>query len=72
MLGKLTAEGTLTAEDMREVLSAGVSPQQVEDALAVCVAFNTTGRLADAFGFEILSPEGFEAGAKYLLKRGYR
>jgi uncharacterized peroxidase-related enzyme len=72
MLGKLTAEGTLSAGDMREVLSAGVSPQQVEDALAVSAAFNTTGRLADALGFEVLSPEGFEAGAKYLLKRGYR
>jgi AhpD family alkylhydroperoxidase len=72
MLGKLTAEGKLSAGDMREVLSAGVSPQQIEDALAVCAAFNTTGRLADAFGFELLSPEGFEAGAKYLLKRGYR
>lgn len=35
-------------------------------------AFNTTDRLADAFGFELLSPEGYEAGAKYLLKRGYR
>jgi AhpD family alkylhydroperoxidase len=72
MLGKLTAEGKLSAEDVQEVLSAGVSPQQIEDALAVCAAFNTTGRLADAFGFELLSPEGFEAGAKYLLRRGYR
>jgi uncharacterized peroxidase-related enzyme len=72
MLGKLTSAGTVSAEDMREVLTAGVSRQQVEDALAVCVAFNTTDRLADAFGFEILSPEGFDAGAKYLLKRGYR
>jgi uncharacterized peroxidase-related enzyme len=72
MLGKLTREGKVGAEDMREVLAAGVSRQQVKDALAVCTAFNTTGRLADAFGFEVLSPEGFEAGAKYLLKRGYR
>ncbi|GAA5040265.1 carboxymuconolactone decarboxylase family protein [Actinopolymorpha pittospori] len=72
MLGKLTAEGELKAEDMRAVLSAGVSPQQVVDALAVCAAFNTTSRLADAFGFELLSPEGYDAGAKYLLKRGYR
>jgi uncharacterized peroxidase-related enzyme len=72
MLGKLTAEGDVSADDMRQVLSAGVSPQQIEDALAVCVAFNTTDRLADAFGFEVLGPEGFEAGAKYLLKRGYR
>jgi uncharacterized peroxidase-related enzyme len=72
MLGKLTAEGTVSAEDMRDVLAAGVSRQQVKDALAVCVAFNTTARLANAFGFEVLSPEGFEAGARYLLKRGYR
>jgi uncharacterized peroxidase-related enzyme len=72
MLGKLTREGKVGAEDIRHVLSAGVSRQQVEDALAVCAAFNTTDRLADAFGFEVLSPEGFEAGAKYLLKRGYR
>ena len=72
MLGKLTREGKVGAGDMREVLAAGVSPQQVRDALAVCAAFNTTDRLADAFGFELLSLEGFEAGAKYLLKRGYR
>jgi uncharacterized peroxidase-related enzyme len=72
MLGKLTREGTVGVEDMREVLAAGASPQQVEDALAVCAAFNTTNRLADAFGFALLGPEGFEAGAKYLLKRGYR
>jgi uncharacterized peroxidase-related enzyme len=72
MLGELTRNGTIGAGDVREVLAAGVSPQQVEDALAVCAAFNTTGRLADAFGFDLLSPEGFEAGATYLLKRGYR
>jgi AhpD family alkylhydroperoxidase len=72
MLGKLTAEGAISAQDMRQVLAAGATPRQVEDALAVCVAFNTTARLADAFGFEMLSPAGFEAGAKYLLKRGYR
>jgi AhpD family alkylhydroperoxidase len=72
MLGKLTAEGRLDAMDMPNVLAAGVSPGQVKDALAVCAAFSVTGRLADAFGFEVLSPEGFEAGAKYLLKRGYR
>lgn len=72
MLGRLTREGKVGAEDMRDVLATGVSPQQVKDALAVCAAFNTTNRLADAFGFELLSPEGFDAGAKYLLKRGYR
>ena len=72
MLGKLTRDGTVDAGDMRDVLSAGATPQQVRDALAVCAAFNTTDRLGDAFGFAMLSPEGFEAGAKFLLKRGYR
>jgi uncharacterized peroxidase-related enzyme len=72
MLGKLTREGTVSADDIRAVLSAGVSHQQIEDALAVGFAFNTTDRLANAFAFEVLNPEGFEAGAKYLLKRGYR
>jgi uncharacterized peroxidase-related enzyme len=72
MLGKLCRQGTVGAEDMRQVLAAGVSPQQVKDALAVCAAFSVTNRLADAFGFQLLGREGFEAGAKYLIKRGYR
>jgi AhpD family alkylhydroperoxidase len=72
MLGKLTSEGTVSADDIRAVLSAGVSHEQVEDAFAVSFAFNTTDRLANAFAFDVAGPEGFEAGAKYLLKRGYR
>ncbi|WP_228001646.1 carboxymuconolactone decarboxylase family protein [Nocardia australiensis] len=72
MLGTLLRQGTVSVEDMRTVLSTGVTPQQIEDALAVCAAFDTTNRLADAFDYEVLSPAGFEAGAKYLLKRGYR
>lgn len=72
MLGTLTRTGTVGAEDMRKVLAAGVSRGQVEDALAVCAAFDTTNRLANAFGFELLSPQAYDAGARYLLARGYR
>ena len=72
MLGTLTRDGEVGAGDVREVLDAGASPEQIRDALAVCAAFNTTDRLADAFGFGLLSPEGYAAGAKFLLKRGYR
>jgi hypothetical protein len=43
-----------------------------EDALAVCFAFNTMNRLADAFEFFVPSPKAFEVGAKFLLARGYR
>lgn len=72
MLRKLTREGSVTANDMRVVLAAGASRQQIEDALAVCFSFNTTNRLADAFGFSMLEPKAFDAGAKFLLSRGYR
>jgi AhpD family alkylhydroperoxidase len=72
MLGKLTREHTVNADDMRSVLAAGASRQQIEDALAVCFSFNVISRLADAFGFFVPGPEAFEAGAKYLLARGYR
>jgi uncharacterized peroxidase-related enzyme len=71
MLDKLTRDGTVTADDMRTVLAAGVTRQQIEDALAVATAFNITNRLADAFDFEVLDKAGFDAGAKFLLKRGY-
>jgi len=72
LLGKLTREQAVNADDMLAVLSAGVSPEQIEDALAVCFAFNTTNRLADAFGFFVPGHKDFEAGAKFLLQRGYR
>ena len=72
LLGKLTREHAVNVDDMRVVLSAGVSREQIEDALAVCFAFNTTDRLADAFGFFVPGHKGFEAGAKFLLQRGYR
>jgi uncharacterized peroxidase-related enzyme len=72
MLGKLTREQTLNADDIRAVISAGASQQQIKDALAVCFSFNVIGRLADAFGFFVPPPEALEAGAKYLLGHGYR
>lgn len=72
MLGKLSSQHRVDAGDMREVLAAGASPEQIEDALAVCFAFNVIGRLADAFEFFIPSREALDAGAKYLLSRGYR
>jgi hypothetical protein len=56
----------------RAVLAAGASRQQIEDALAVCFAFNVISRLADAFGFFVPGPEAFDAGAKYLLEHGYK
>lgn len=72
LLGKLTREHSINADDIRTVIAAGATRQQIEDALAVCFSFYVTNRLADAFGFKIPSHNAFEAGAKYLLKRGYQ
>jgi hypothetical protein len=72
MLRKLTREHTIDADDIRAVLAAGVSREQIEDALAVCFTFNTIDRLADTFEFSVPGSKAFEAGAKFLLARGYR
>jgi uncharacterized peroxidase-related enzyme len=72
LLGKLARQRTVTADDMRRVLAAGVSSGQIKDALAISFAFNTTNRLADAFGFFVPDPKAFQAGARFLLRRGYR
>jgi uncharacterized peroxidase-related enzyme len=72
MLHRLTREHAVDADDMRAVLAAGASRAQIEDALAVCFAFNVMNRLADTFEFFVPEDKAFEAGAKFLLARGYR
>ena len=72
MLRKLARERTLDASDVKQVLDAGATVPKIKDALAVAFAFNTMGRLADAFGFFQPGPDAFRAGAKALLARGYR
>lgn len=72
MLRKLCTEHSVSAEDMRALLARGVSRAQVQDALAVAFAFNTVTRLAEVFGFVVPSADAMDAGAKFLLARGYR
>jgi AhpD family alkylhydroperoxidase len=72
MLRKLTRGHAVDADDMHAVLAAGVSSEQIEDALAVCFTFNTVDRLSRTFGWFVPGPKAFEAGAKFLLARGYR
>jgi uncharacterized peroxidase-related enzyme len=71
MLKKLSTEHSVDAEDMRALLAAGVSHAQIKDALAVAFAFNTIARLAEAFRFEMPTSAAMDAGAKFLLARGY-
>jgi hypothetical protein len=73
LLGKVTRDPeTVTADDMRALLAVGLTRDQIEDALDVAFAFNVITRVADTFNFEVGSPASFEAGAKMLLRRGYR
>lgn len=71
LLAKITRNEAVDPKDVRVVLAAGVSTGQLEDALAVCFAFNVINRLADAFDFARLTSQGYASGATYLLKRGY-
>ena len=72
LLRKQAQGQTLEASDMRQLLDRGVTREQIEDALAVSFAFHTVTRLADAFGFALPDPDAMDAGAKFLLSRGYR
>jgi alkylhydroperoxidase family enzyme len=72
LLGQLSREDAVSVDDIHRVLSAGVSPAQIEDALAVGLAFNITARLANAFDFDLATTAAMESGARYLLQRGYR
>lgn len=72
-LRKVTkAHGSVDASDIKALYALGVTRAQVEDALAVCWAFNVITRLADTFEFEVGPPGAFAAGAKQLLGRGYK
>lgn len=72
LLGKLTKEHTVSADDMRAVLATGATKQHIEDALAVCFCFNIIDRCADTFEFYVPGPAGFAFSAKFLLSRGYK
>lgn len=59
----------LSADDLRPMLSAGLSQAAIAEAAEVCMVFAIMNRLVDAFGFEI-GPNPAKAG-KFLFKNGY-
>ena len=62
---------TLSAADAQGVLQEGVTPEALEDAIAVSTLFNITGRCADALGYEMLEERDFDRAAKRMLVQGY-
>ena len=72
LLKKVTREhDKVTRDDIAKVRAAGVSKQQIKDALDVCWCFNVITRLADTFHFNIGPQSAFDISAKMLLSRGY-
>lgn len=62
---------SLSAADAARVRAEGAPDEALRTAIYICTGFTTITRLADTFEFDIPPAEGFLAGAKLLLKRGY-
>lgn len=67
----LTPEA-LTVEHARAALDAGLSPDDLRDAVYVCALFNMIVRLADTLDFHIPDQKEWDFGAWFILKLGYR
>lgn len=61
----------LTVEDAQAALGKEITPQVLEDAIAVCALFNITTRCADTLDYQMLSERDFDRAAKRLLVQGY-
>jgi hypothetical protein len=58
--------------EVEACIAAGVTKEQIRDAIYVAVAFNTIVRLADSFRFTLLDDDGYKASARSLLRFGYK
>jgi len=62
----------LSASDVRKVLAAGVTREQIRDAFYVAFLFNTYDRLADTLGWQLPDPRYYAKAGQFLLKKGYK
>ena len=71
-LEKLTLRpDELTSDDAQAVYEAGVSPQALRDAAAVCALFSMIVRLADSLGWDVPSWDRLRQRAPAMLEGGY-
>jgi alkylhydroperoxidase family enzyme len=72
LLERLTLDHeSLTADDVRAVLAAGVTKDAIRDAMYVAFLFNGYDRLADALGWELPEDRFYPKSGRFLLKKGY-
>src|SRR3954469_8266267 len=71
-LEKLTLRPEETGpEDGAPLRAAGLSDEEIEDAIHVCALFNVINRVADSLGFELQDAKGYEISARMLMTKGY-
>ena len=58
--------------DMAPLRQAGLTDEEIADAIHVCASFNLINRVADSLGFELQKQVGYHRYAATLLKIGYR
>jgi alkylhydroperoxidase family enzyme len=63
---------SVSPDDVRPMLVAGVSREAAADVVYVCFLFSIYTRLADTLGWALLDDAGYRASGRRLLQRGYR
>ncbi len=61
----------LGPDDVAPLRAAGLSDEEIEDAIHVCGLFNVINRVADSLGFEQADANGYAVSARMLLDKGY-
>ena len=58
--------------DVAPLRAAGITDEEIADAMHICTAFNLINRLADSLGWEAQSEVAIHRFADMLLKMGYK
>jgi uncharacterized peroxidase-related enzyme len=71
-LEKLTLNpAAIGPDDVAPLRAAGLTDEEIEDAIHVCALFNVINRVADSLGFELQDAKGYAISARLLLAKGY-
>jgi uncharacterized peroxidase-related enzyme len=72
-LEKLTLQpADIGPDDAVPLRAAGLSDEEIEDAVHVCALFNIINRVADSLGFEPADADGYAKNGRWLVSYGYK
>jgi uncharacterized peroxidase-related enzyme len=73
LLEKLTLRpAEVGPDDVAPLRAAGLTDEEIEDAIHVCANFNVINRVADSLGFDLPTRKVYAGSARMLLKSGYK